>query len=143
MPLLKSLAVTDWYGEPPDLLHPTAAFGLPPAKPWIPRADLDSSTRLRIQIGGEAELLGLLELCHVMENRFSRLDVEARAAWSQIWRGLRSHDERVTISRAVWDRALAPCVADFCDEAWRRFVTRPVVGSDVTLTIVRGAAQSR
>jgi hypothetical protein len=138
MPALQSCAVVDWYGEPPELLHPSATFAIPPAKPWIPRTDLERSTQLRIEIGADAYLLGLLELCHVMENRFSRLAAEARAVWSQIWRGLRSHDKRVTIGRAAWEGAMKQCSADFCDEAWRRFVVQPAVGTEVTLTVVSG-----
>jgi hypothetical protein len=144
MPMLQSLAVTDWYGAPPQLLHPTATLALPPAKPWTPRTDVDPSTQLRIESGSEAHLLGLLELCHVMENRFSRLDAEARAAWSQIWASLRSSDERIAIPRAIWNRAMTPCAADFCDEAWRRFLERSVDGAEVVLHVIRRAeSQSR
>lgn len=132
LPRLASGTVADWYGEPVTLRHPTAKLGVPPAKPWRPRELVDAALALGLEVAGQAHVVSVLELCHVMESRYSRLDADARDAWTQLWRHIDACREPVTIPRELWDRAMLPCLDAFIDDGWRRFAAAlPGLAGDV------------
>jgi hypothetical protein len=109
------------YGDSPISDHQRALFRHPDPKPWFHRDDVDASSLLTLSVGGETYQVELLELCHVLENRYARLEVGSRNAWQTIWSDLRLSG-RAELAGSVWEQAMVPCLDAFLAPKWKQFI---------------------
>lgn len=122
---VEEVTVADCYRGLVPPVHRGLEVRCPTPKPWLHRDDVELTSMLELTLSARSFQVEIIELCHVLENKFSQLGEDSRSAWRLIWQRLLD-DCMLTgsarIDGAVWRRAMEPCLDAFCSTPWRALI---------------------